>query len=414
MKWFCPIWRVWVAFAIIAGLMGGFAPRAAAQSLLAGESGGPALLGTDLAVFESREIRKDLPCEVVSNKAQLGFDLKFHSGFEVSVPLRDLAGDSNLLTILFRVERQDTKATEPIFFIQKINVPKIEENARGEAYLQGSFDLGEGKYHVDWLMRDRSERVCANNWDLDANLTAKDRALVLHIHAGAIQPTDQEPFTDDPPVQRLNTEPMNVKVLINFAPQNAHASSLQPIDTTALVSILRCISREPRLTRFTVVAFNLQEQKVLYRQEEADRIDFPAIGKALEGVQLGRVNISKLSNKNSETEFLSKLIRDELSRPNEHPDALIFAGPKVMLDQPVPQDTLRSVGELEYPVFYMNYNLYPQQTPWRDSISSAVKFFKGTEYTISRPRDLWFAVTEMVQKIVKSRSGRRLQPVGLN
>jgi hypothetical protein len=35
-----------------------------------------------------------------------------------------------------------------------------------------------------------------------------------------------------------------------------------------------------------------------------------------------------------------------------------------------------------------------------------VKLFKGTEYTISRPRDLWYSVTEMVSRIVKLRHGR--------
>jgi len=64
------------------------------------------------------------------------------------------------------------------------------------------------------------------------------------------------------------------------------------------------------------------------------------------------------------------------------------------------------VGEVDYPVFYMNYSLEPQKTPWRDAIGHAVKFFKGTEYTISRPRDLWFAVSEMVSRIVKSKQGR--------
>jgi len=29
------------------------------------------------------------------------------------------------------------------------------------------------------------------------------------------------------------------------------------------------------------------------------------------------------------------------------------------------------------------------------------------EYTISRPRDLWFAVSEMVQKIGKARQAKR-------
>jgi hypothetical protein len=91
----------------------------------------------------------------------------------------------------------------------------------------------------------------------------------------------------------------------------------------------------------------------------------------------------------------------------DHPDALVFAGPKVMLDEGVPEETLKPFApDIDYPVFYMNYALNPQQTPWRDSISRAVRIFKGTEYTISRPRDLWFAVTEMVSRIVKSRHGR--------
>jgi hypothetical protein len=56
----------------------------------------------------------------------------------------------------------------------------------------------------------------------------------------------------------------------------------------------------------------------------------------------------------------------------------------------------------------MNYNLNPQQIPWTDAIGRAVKVFKGTEYTISRPRDLWNSVTEMISRVVKSKQGKSL------
>ena len=42
--------------------------------------------------------------------------------------------------------------------------------------------------------------------------------------------------------------------------------------------ILRTISRDPRIGKFSLVAFNMQDQKILYKQENADRIDFPKIG----------------------------------------------------------------------------------------------------------------------------------------
>ena len=49
----------------------------------------------------------------------------------------------------------------------------------------------------------------------------------------------------------------------------------------------------------------------------------------------------------------------------------------------------------------MNYNLMPQQNPWRDSIGTVVKKLRGYEYTISRPRDLWTAWTDIMGRIVK-------------
>jgi hypothetical protein len=380
-----------------------------AQTVLRGHAGAvPSLVGSDLAVLEAKEPRKDLPCVVSPNKPLLGFDLRFHGSFDISLPLRELAGSENTLTILFRVTPLDSQK-EPVYFTQKIRVPPIEEDAKGDAYLHGAFDVGEGKYQVDWLMRDRTERVCAFFWDAAAELPVKDKGLDLEMKPGDIAAIETEQFMADPPSDKpAGDDSIHVKVLVNFAPQNSLASSLQPADTSALVSILRTIQRDPRISKVSLVAFNLQEQKVLYRQPVSEQIDFPAVGEAIRNLQLGRVDIGKLQQKNSEAEFLGGLFRDELKDAGGvPPDAVIIAGPKVMLDASVPVESLRIVGEPTGPVFYLNYNLNPNSNPWRDSIGQAVRFFKGQEYTISRPRDLWFAVSEMVSRIVKWKSGKR-------
>jgi hypothetical protein len=374
------------------------------QGFLAGGKA-PRMFGTDMAVLEAGEPRQDLPCKVEDVKPLLGFDLKFHAGFEVTVPMRELAGSENLLTIVFRV-RPEGKPEADRYFIQRVKVPELDEEAKGDAFLQGGFDIGEGKYQVEWLMRDRAERVCSQVWKVEATLPAKDKQMEMNEPADTVEPSQFEQFHEEPPVSRNpNENQLNVKVLINFAPQRTRSATLQPVDTSALVSILRTISRDPRIGKFSLVAFNMQDQKILYKQENADRIDFPKIGEALRELKLGTVDLKKLAVKNSETEFLSELLQKELVG-GEVPDALIFAGPKVLLEQNVPQETLRSVGTVDYPVFYLNYNLYPQQIPWRDSIGHAVKHFRGVEYTISRPRDLWFAVSEMVQKIGKARQAK--------
>lgn len=372
---------------------------------------GARLFNTDMAVLEGGDVRKDLPCNVTPAKPMLGFDLRFHAGYEVTVPLKELSGSENLLTILFRVTPSNHK-DEPMYFTQRVRVPSIEEEARGDAFLQGGFDLGEGSYHVDWLMRDRAERVCSNFWDSEAALTTKDKQMTLGLTPGVVAASEGEQFKEEPPIERISSEPqLNVKVLVNFAPQKSDSATMRPIDTQALVSILRQISRDPHIGKFSLIAFNMQEQRVLYRQESENRIDFPALGDALTTISLGTVDLKRLGQKHGDTEFLTDLIKKELGGGPDRPDALIFAGPKVMLDENVSQDTLKDVGEVEYPVFYMNYNLNPQQQPWRDSIGRAVRFFRGTEYTISRPRDLWFAVSEIVSRIVKSKHGRTISAI---
>jgi hypothetical protein len=378
------------------------------QTVLSGGPGGSLLIPTDLAVLEAQQPRRDLVCTVTPAKPLLGFDLRFHSGYDISIPLKELAGDENQLLILFRIQGLD-KRNPPVYLTQKIHVPPIEDDAKGEATLQGAFDLGEGKYHVDWLMRDRTDRVCASFWDSDAILTAKDKQLPLTLQAGEVaEALEMQTYMEErvaPP--KRTGEGLKVKMLVNFAPQNSRAASLQPTDTIALVSIMRTLERDPRIGKYSIVAFNLQEQKVLFRQASSDHIDYPGIGQSLKDLQLGRVDIGKLQKKNGETEFIGELIRQEIQSDGEQPDALIIAGPKAILPERVPAETLRHIGEPAYPVFYMNYNLYPQAVPWRDSIGDAVKSLKGQEYTISRPRDLWFAVSEIVSRIVRLKSGRR-------
>src|SRR6266576_2787021 len=70
----------------------------------------------------------------------------------------------------------------------------MDADAGGNAQLYGTFDVGEGKYHVDWLMRDRSERICSFNWDAEAQLPARDKQIALDIGPSVVQPAETEPF----------------------------------------------------------------------------------------------------------------------------------------------------------------------------------------------------------------------------
>src|SRR5215831_3629611 len=109
-----------------------------AQTPLLGINGGVRINNSDVAVLETHEARKDLPCTVTPAKPELGFDLRFHTRYDVTVPINDLAGSENQLTILFRVT--PAGKDDPSFFIQRIHVPMINEDTKGDATLTGTVD----------------------------------------------------------------------------------------------------------------------------------------------------------------------------------------------------------------------------------------------------------------------------------
>jgi hypothetical protein len=386
-------------------LSGIFFFPAAAQTLIRPAAPGEpvTLLPSDVAILEAPAERKDFPCIVIPRKTELGFDLRFHAGYDVTVPLKELEGESELLTVVFRVYPAGDKE-HSAYFSQHIRVPQVEEDAKGDATLAGAFDVGEGNYHVDWLIRDRQERPCSSSWDTQATLAEKDRGFGLFIQPKAIAEAQFEPFRDDPVRPRPNNadEPLNVKLLVNFAPQSKDSAALAPADLSAMVGILKTIEHDPRVGKMSLVAFNMQEHRVLYRQDAANTINFQALGNALQTLKLGTVTVQNLGEKHGDTDFLDSLIEKEVGATGNS-DGVIFAGPKAMLDADVPQDDIRRIGEIECPVFYVNYNPNPQAVPWKDSISHAVRVMKGTEFTVSRPRDLWYTTSEMLSRIVRSK-----------
>ncbi len=143
--------------------------------------------------------------------------------------------------------------------------------------------LVPARYRVEWLMRDRLERVCSSGWDVEASLSPKDKPMPLFIDPDQIAESVPEPFVDDSAsLPSRQADGVNLKLLVNFAPQDSTSATLQRTDTEALVSILKTIQRDTHVGRLSLVAFNIGESRIVYRQESAERIDFPALGKALQ------------------------------------------------------------------------------------------------------------------------------------
>jgi hypothetical protein len=360
----------------------------------------PRLQYDDLAALASREPLAELPCEVTSDKPGLGFDLRFHSDYRVTLPIKVLANAGGWLQVAMRVK--PTQENErPTYLTHRYAIPGVPPGNKGEVMLAGGFDLGPGRYRVDWIMRDARERVCSSHWDLVARTGLGKLDLPLTLGPNQIVDAERNASADGPQVKRDLAQALQVKILLNLSPAKPQESIVRPEDAAVLFSILDSITSQPDISLSTLVAFNLRAQKIVYRRENADQIDFEALKKVIQSPTAGTIDISLLRDPQSETHFVTRLLTDQLGAQTDSPDAIIIVGPKVTLDRKVPLESLKAKGSAMCPVFYLNYTSNPYE-PWPDTIGSALKAYRGAlAYNIVLPRDMGIAMRDVLSRIVK-------------
>ena len=205
----------------------------------AGESGHHLVLDPrrqydELAELAAREPHAELPCQVSPEKPSLGFDLRFHSDYHVTVPFKALAEAGGWLKMAARVT-PSAETERPAYLVQRFAIPGVAMEGRGDVVLAAGFDLGPGRYRVDWIMSDARERVCLSHWDLEAKPARADLPLILAPNQIVSRP-DQGTQPEQDPNQSLQ----KVKILpLNLSPGKPQESILPSEETAAFCSILR-------------------------------------------------------------------------------------------------------------------------------------------------------------------------------
>jgi hypothetical protein len=153
------------------------------------------------------------------------------------------------------------------------------------------------------------------------------------------------------------------------------------------------ITRELGVSHLSLVAFNMREQKIIYRQDSAPKIDFARTGQSGTGAYWGNIGLSSPPRRQSATHFVTRLLTDQLGARTGSSDAIIIVGSKVTLEKKVPLELLKEGGAASCPIFYLNYNSNPIDELWPDTIGPALRAYEGAfAYNIVFPRDLGAAM----------------------
>lgn len=390
-----------MAAATFGAAAAGVVSPADAQRLLAlapGE-GQIRIVGTDRAVLSSDRSRDDFPCRVEPLDPKLDYDLNFRAGYNIRVPLAALAGKGDRLRVLFRVTPLEGNG-EPVYFRDTFHVPEIEEGIEGETTLTGRYRLGPGRYSINWLMRDRRERVCSKSWETNAKVIEDVEGLAASPTPNTVSSDIEDLFFDEPPVMRKReASERHVKILLNFTPLDRGKPGLSEYDQRSVLAMLRAFYREPGIGYFTLVAFSMEEERVFFEQTETTRIDFEGLGEAVGKLRSGMVDFAKLQDKESGLRFLEELFAEHLSRTEKTPAAVVILGPKLALDKNPSNSLLPPSRRIEAPIFHIIHNRNPRAYPWKDAISAGLRGFRSQDLEVARPIDFGRVMRRVLERI---------------
>jgi hypothetical protein len=377
-----------------------------------------------------------LQCEFKPVRPALDFTFRFHTGYRIELPLSQFLGARHTGNIVLRVT-PDRGVPEQLSY--SFALPDAPENA--EAEISGDFVVGEGSYRVDAVVEDNLQhRVCWSQWRIRAKRSAAEREISLAIPpltVGAAPSAHIAQQTGRPDLGRLT-------ILMHAAPLLPEAAKVRASDVSMLVGSLSTLLEQLPARSVTLVVFNLEQQKVLFRQVGFTAAGVARVGNAINELQLGLVSYSALQQPDGGIGLLRNLVQEEVSKPTAR-DALVFLGPHTRLHDPIPVDMVRGF-ESGPRVFYMEYlpqlsllsrdydpahgvtndsltcNPYSPEVlcldpdepdmlspdGWRDSIERLVSRLKGEVLVVRQPADLARAIKQIATRLTREGPKRQL------
>jgi len=293
-------------------LLAAFAVGASAQDLLTSSScSGIQALLSDVGGKQTLEGRAEL------SHAWLNYVFRFQAGYSIDIPLRQFAGEGDMVRVIARVAPSDG-SRPPVCFIQSGALLEIPEGDK----ITGGFFLGEGNYRVDLAVLDQAGRLYQARFNLEAALKGRERKVRLELAPGEVQPIYSlrwKPHSE--PVGRGRRLTILFHAASLYGPR-----TLLLYDQVLLLSSLSTVLSEGAFDEIRLIAFNLDLEQELFRQDRFDVDGFRKLAETLLSLKLSSVPVTALAPGQPRHALIDSLVRAEMSS-EKPPDAILFLGP---------------------------------------------------------------------------------------
>ncbi len=342
-----------------------------------------------------------LGCEIEPRKPFLDFTFRFTAGFIVRCPWKEFGGKESTAFLLVRVTPE---GGAPVLLASMYRLrampPAVLAGAdirklKTEVEASGAFAVGAGRYLVEVLVQDNRNRTCRKRWRIKAGGREQGK-VPLALEANSVAPLRVHLWDGK---SASGGKGLRLTVLLDAAPIDPRAPKLRAWDQAFLMDSLSSLLQQIPCQSVRLVAFNLEQQREIFRQDRFDPFGFDDLQQSFHDLELGKVSAQVLKQPQGKADLLVGLTDQELIA--EQPaDAVIFLGPSSRADQKIPREMLKPRETPAPQFFYFEYI-----PPWLrgrefpDTIAYLTKARDGTVAKIHSPAELAQAIQKMLKQV---------------
>ncbi len=374
-------------------------------------------LGPARAALEDEKAAQTLHCSVSPIHPQLNYSFRFQAGYVVTIPMNQFEGAGHRWWMVTRIT-PDEGDGRPVYLMSGFALPAIPPT-KVELQVGGGYLLGEGGYRVRHLFLDEAGRTCRHDWHVEVHRGRGEGKVRVAMPPGSVLDVSLRGRRARSAVTPDDARPIRLTILLHTAPMFPRRTRLRTGDIlTLLASVTSVLERVPAVN-VRLVAFNLDQQRELYRKDGFGLSDLPAVANAMTRVELGLVDAKVLQNRRGTVETLAGLVNAELAA-EPSPDTVVFLGPPSRFsDKPSPEVLDRAAAGPQFLFFQLappirlgrgGRGLLDPSMPMAeptlaDSIRHAVSRLGGKTITIHTPGDLAKAIDRLEQSTALRRTG---------
>ena len=338
-----------------------------------------------------------LHCTFEPQPPLFDFAFRFEVGFIVTCSLARFGGHASEVLVHARVTPEGGK---PALLGETYRLPEItwatkHGDLNQKMEMSGGFAVGEGRYQIEVVVADRATgRTSRKHWQVRVARRGNQKAADVAVPPGSVVPLEIRPW---PIKMDTSGKGLRVTVLLDAAPMNPRSPALRAWDRAFLLGSLSSLLNQIPCASVRLRAFNLPQEREVFRQDQFDDAGFVRLGESLRTLELGTISTRVLQKRRGGLDMLGAYAKEELTAADPS-DAVIFLGPQGYFAD-VPRGLIPA-RETANPHFYyfehFTYFFPDAQLP--DAIATFTKHLNGTIYLIFSPGDLASSIQKMLAR----------------